>query len=109
MTMFGYNMLGFGAGISGGGDFYATGGNTIAGAGLDIVHTFTASGTFAVVAGETAVSYLVVAGGGAGCSGGGGAGGFLTGTELDVTSQSYTVSIGAGAAGVAVGGARRLS
>ena len=30
-----------------GADFYATGGNTIAGDGLNIYHSFTASGTFA--------------------------------------------------------------
>ena len=40
---------------SGSSDFFATGGNTIAGAGLGIVHTFTGSGTFAVVAGEAVV------------------------------------------------------
>jgi hypothetical protein len=83
MTMFGYNILGFGSTLANAGataGFFATGGNTITGAGVDLVHTFTASGTFAVVVGETVVDYLVIAGGASGSShyvaGGGGAGGY---------------------------------
>ena len=82
------------------GDFYATGGNTIAGAGLDIVHTFTASGTFAVVSGSTAVSSLVIAGGGGGGQyGAGGAGGYRS-------SYGGEASGGGGSAetAIAVGG-----
>ena len=128
MTMFGYNILGFGstlanAGAAGG--FFATGGNTITGAGLDIVHTFTASGTFAVVAGETAVSYLVIAGGGGGgkqLGGGGGAGGYRASfnseasggggsaeTALTLGTSSNTVTIGAGGAGATATSATGVS
>ena len=60
-----YSMQG-GISSSGGVDVFATGGNTITGAGLNIAHTFTSSGTFAVVVGEIVVSYLVIAGGGGG-------------------------------------------
>ena len=62
-------------------------------------HTFTASGNFVVnLSGN--VDYFMVAGGGAGgggpIAGGGGAGGYLTGTSLAVTAQSYAVVVGAG-------------
>jgi len=68
------------------------------------VNTFTSSGSF-VVTGTGTVEYLVVAGGGGGGAGnyggagGGGAGGFLTASDYEVTTQSYTVTIGAGGAG----------
>jgi hypothetical protein len=51
------------------------------------------------------VEYLVVAGGGGGGSnagGGGGAGGLLTGIVTVATGASYTVTVGAGGAGVTV-------
>jgi hypothetical protein len=51
------------------------------------------------------VEYLVVAGGGSGGSnagGGGGAGGLLTGIVTVAASTSYTVTVGAGGAGVTV-------
>ena len=68
------------------------------------VHTFTSSGTFDVTfAPENAeVEYLVVAGGGGGHGsfqspggGGGGAGGLLDGS-VQITSQSYSIFVGAG-------------
>jgi len=84
--------------------FLGSGGvmSTYASGGTDyIVHTFRTSGAFEAVAGD--VDYLVVAGGGAGGAhaggGGGGAGGFRTGAALEVTAQSYTVTIGAGGVG----------
>ena len=84
------------------------------------VHTFTSSGSFVVQAlslesSKNNVQYLVVAGGGSGAvtdngwgAGGGGAGGFRTnvpghpkaGGSLAVTAQSYTVTVGAGGAGL---------
>ena len=95
--------------------FAATGGTVTDVAGYR-VHTFTSSGTFTVSKGSTDVEYLVIAGGGGGDSnrgaGGGGAGGYrcsVTGessgggaaaeTKLNVTTGSYTVTIGAGGVG----------
>jgi hypothetical protein len=66
-----------------------------------MVHTFKTSGTFFPSI-SVNVDYLVVGGGGGGggwAGGGGGAGGFLTGTGLAVTPQSYTVSVGGGGQG----------
>jgi len=103
----------------------ATGG-TITTSGDCKIHTFTGPGTFAVTASTTPanneVSYLVLAGGGAGGffnGAGGGAGGFreskapLTpytaspldgystpGNRVTVTSQSYPIVVGAGGAAV---------
>ena len=71
------------------------------------VHQFTAVGnsTFTVqtAGSDPAIEYLVVAGGAGGGwdnAGGGGAGGFRTGTTT-VTTQDYTVVVGAGGAGKA--------
>jgi hypothetical protein len=64
------------------------------------VHTFTSSGTF-VPQTSGQVDMLVVAGGGAGGNdhgGGGGAGGFRAVTSHTATAQSYTITVGAGAA-----------
>jgi hypothetical protein len=68
-------------------------------------HTFGASGTFTAQQSLTA-DILVVAGGGGGgtggdgeAGGGGGAGGYRTGTSLSLTSQAYTVTVGAGGVG----------
>jgi len=101
--IYGYNGTAFVAlsnqqGIGSGGDIttYVASGVTYA------VHTFRSSGAF-VPRGTIDVDYLVVAGGGAGGAhaggGGGGAGGFRTGAALEVTAQSYTVTIGAGGVG----------
>ncbi len=82
----------------------ATGG-TITYSGNYKIHTFTSSGTFTVSANPNNISveYLVVAGGGGGGAvygGGGGAGGLRTGTGFAVSAgNSYTVTVGAGAAG----------
>lgn len=68
-------------------------------------HTFTSVGNF-IPNQSLSCDYLVVAGGGSGAlgnAGGGGAGGYLTGTGLSVTAQSYAVLIGAGGAS-AIGG-----
>lgn len=90
----------------------ASGGNRIDYDGTYWIHTFNTSGTFTP---QTALScdYLVVAGGGGGGTanfaargsggsggGGGGAGGFRTGTGLSVLAQSYSITVGAGGAGV---------
>ena len=104
----------------------ATGGNTTATVCTDFkVHTFTSPGTFCVSAvgnptGSDTVSYLVVAGGGAGSSsdvaGAGGAGGYREGRAtydsysvsplnapagLPVSVQGYPITVGAGGAGQA--------
>jgi len=53
--------------------------------------------------GNYSVSYLIAAGGGGGCTqhgGGGGAGGLLTGTVTLIPGTTYTVTVGAGGAGV---------
>jgi hypothetical protein len=69
------------------------------------VHTFTATGILTVTSADNniaTVEYLVVGGGGGGApagfrGGGGGAGGLRTGT-FNLTSGTYTVSVGAGGA-----------
>jgi len=71
------------------------------------VHTFTTSGTLTLDVGTDAtygdiVEYLVIAGGAGGggeLGGGGGAGGYLTGTSFNVTTQAYSITVGAGGAG----------
>jgi hypothetical protein len=65
------------------------------------VETFTASGTLTVT-GTCTVSYLIVAGGGAGGEGGGGAGGVKTGT-FTLTTGTYPVTVGAGEPAVVCG------
>lgn len=53
--------------------------------------------------GSSTLSYLVIAGGGSGGGsngGGGGAGGYLAGTAAPTVGATYTVTVGAGAAGV---------
>ena len=76
-TMFGYNVLGFGAG--GGAKFIAATGGCVAESGNYKVHTFNSPGTFCVscIGDDAVVSYVVVAGGGGGSGPqyGGGAGG----------------------------------
>jgi len=71
------------------------------------VHTFTTSGNFSVT-GSGSVDYLVVGGGGGGgggngssgwVGGGGGAGGFLTAASYALTTQTYTITVGAGGIG----------
>lgn len=80
------------------------------------VHTFTSSGTFTVLSGASNVEYLVIAGGGGGgraYAGGGGAGGYrcnvngeLSGgssaieSPLLLSAGEYTVTVGAGGAGI---------
>jgi len=97
---FGYQVLGFGAGLSGPEFIVATGG-TITTSGNFKIHKFTGDGTFCVSAGSgdvAVVDYIVVAGGagGGGSSlpnerggGGGGAGGFR---ESPGSSTCYTAS-----------------
>jgi len=72
------------------------------------IHTFITSGTFTVSSGGD-IEYLLIAGGASGGaansaaqdgSGGGGAGGYKTATGHAVTIQAYTITIGAGGAGV---------
>ena len=85
--------------------FSVTGG-TITTSGSYTIHTFTSSGTL-VVTGDGTVDYLTVAGGGGGGKddysagrggGGGGAGGYRTASSFNVSSQSYTITVGAGGA-----------
>jgi len=102
-----------------GSDFITATGGTITTCGDFKIHTFTASGCFAVTGGGgslAVVDYLVVGGGGAGganIGGGGGAGGFRESynpctsgsysasplanpTSLPVSVQAYPVTIGGG-------------
>ena len=78
----------------------ATGG-TVTTVGCYKIHTFICSGAFTVTA-PGSVEIVAVAGGGAGGSGygGGGAGGIIYHPSLSVTSQTYTISIGAGGTAV---------
>ena len=69
------------------------------------VHTFNSSSQLIFSVADAPVEYLVIAGGGTGYriqnqggGGGGGAGGYRTATDLGVTAQSYTVTVGAGGA-----------
>ena len=83
-----------------------SGGNPIYSGGKTI-HTFTSSGTLSCAAAVSSAQVLIVAGGGGGgggltaiaYGGGGGGGGLLQGT-LSLTARSYTVTVGAGGAGV---------
>jgi hypothetical protein len=87
----------YGIGGAGDGGPKATGG-MITRSGDYWVHTFTASGTFTPTA-NISCDYLVIAGGGPGVVGGGGAGGYRSGTGLQVlSSTSYPVTVGAGGA-----------
>jgi hypothetical protein len=75
----------------------ATGGTVVTSGGYTY-HTFTSSGTFTALSSGT-VELLMVAGGGCGGSstgGGGGAGGLIYNTNISVTPQAYTVTVGAG-------------
>ncbi len=75
-------------------------GGTITTSGSYRIHTFTSSGSFATDRNSLSVEYLLIGGGGAGgddIGGGGGAGGVLSGTQ-SLSSQSYSVIIGAGGA-----------
>ena len=104
---FGYTVLGFGSGASD--PYVAATGGTVTTDGDFKVHPFTSSGTFTVTNPSSSVSsieYLVIAGGGGGGAGGGanagggaGAGGYRTATGLGVTSQAYSITVGAGGAG----------
>ena len=107
--------------VSGASDFICATGGTITTCGDYKIHTFNASGCFAVTAGASApnnvVSYVVVGGGGGGGysqGGGGGAGGFREGknspdpyadSPLDagsgivISTQTYSITVGAGGAG----------
>lgn len=78
-------------------------GGTITNSGGYRIHTFTTVGNSNFISSDAGtVEYLIVAGGGAGGgrhAGGGGAGGMLTGS-INVSAQSYTISVGAGGTGV---------
>ena len=106
---------------SGDSDFITATGGTITTCGNFKIHTFNASGCFAVTQGQSApnnkVSYVVVAGGGGTAvnqAGGAGAGGFRegkcssdpyadspldSGTAITVTTQTYPITVGAGGPG----------
>ena len=95
-TLYGVTSAGYGA--------KATGGIITSDANY-YYHTFLASGTFTPTQ-SLSCDVLVIAGGGSGgqvYSGGGGAGGLAQQTGRSVTATGYTVTIGAGGAGVAAG------
>jgi hypothetical protein len=90
------------AGVGGGAGAAATGGTVTEPGDGYRYHTFTTSSTLTVTAGGS-VDYLVVAGGGGGTgatstSPGAGAGGVVTGTT-NISSGSYTITIGNGGLG----------
>jgi hypothetical protein len=115
--MFGYQVLGFGAGGSAFKPLVATGG-TVTTCGAYKIHVFTSPGTFCVsCAGVNAqVDYIVQAGGGGGGrTGGAGAGGLRftsvnytapsctsprSGTEITLCAQAYPITIGGGGSGI---------
>ena len=97
--------------------FTATGG-TISTSGTYKIHTFTSSGTFTVTQGTATIEYLVIGGGGGGGTvstvpgGGGGAGGYRSAVvgessggganaenTVDLSTGSYTITVGAGGSG----------
>jgi len=101
----------------------ATGG-TITTDGDYKVHTFTGSGTFAVstVGDIGTVEYLLIAGGAGGANGGGGAGGYRTSVSgqtsganssaegtVFLSSDSYSITVGAGGGQAGNGGNSTLS
>jgi len=70
------------------------------------IHTFTQNGTFTPSTNMN-VEVLVVGGGGGGgynAGGGGGAGGVVYNNSLDLSAESYQISIGAGGSGSVGGG-----
>ena len=79
-------------------------GGTIAVIGGYRIHTFTSSGTF-TASGNCTVSYLAVAGGGAGSldCGAAGAGGFLQGSA-SLSAGPYSITVGAGGSNFVNGG-----
>ena len=84
--------------------FISATGGTITYSGNYAIHTFNSSGTFTVttVPSGSTVEYLLIGGGGSGggsTGGGGGAGGYLTNASLSVSATTYSIVIGAGAAG----------
>jgi hypothetical protein len=99
-----YGNNGFYLNFKGGGIIAATGG-AVTTDGNYKVHSFTADGTFTPTVGGF-VEYLVIAGGGGSGlantgsprAGGGGAGGYRTG-YLEVTGQSYSITVGDGGTG----------
>ena len=103
--MFGYQVLGFGAGGKSA-SVEATGGNTVTDNGDFKVHTFTSPGqiTFQAIPATASVEYLLVAGGGGGGDGGGdggagGAGGLVEGSSTSFTAAAFAVTVGSGGAG----------
>jgi hypothetical protein len=60
------------------------------------VLTFTSNGTFNVTGDILNISYLIIAGGGAGYSGGGGAGGLLFNDSYNISAGNYSVFVGKG-------------
>jgi len=92
------------------------GGGIVTSVGGSTIHTFTTSGSLVPLSTLT-VSYLILAGGGAGgtdtsggfAAGGGGAGGMLSGSDLDVDTNSiYVVTVGAGGATAASSGSNSV-
>jgi len=89
---------------------FETTGGTKTTSGSYTYHTFTSSGTFAVVGQNRSADYLIVAGGGGGggngggygyYGGGGGAGGLIQ-ASTTISTGSYAITVGAG--GVTRGG-----
>ena len=76
------------------------------------VHTFTGNGTFELFnSNATNFEYMIIAGGGAGASsmgGGGGAGGLIhnVGSPVDLSPDSYSIVVGAGATGTSFSSSR---
>ena len=81
--------------------FSATGGNSTVTSGGYKYHVFTASGNL-VVTGSKAAQALIIAGGGGGGGqsvnggGGGGAGGVVLASAINLTAQTYSITVGGG-------------
>lgn len=73
----------------------ATGG-ALTTSGTDNIRTFTSNGTLTITSGSCNIKVLVVAGGGGASQGGAGAGGLISNSSYHVTSQAYSVTVGAG-------------
>jgi hypothetical protein len=81
----------------------AIGGDTITTDGSFWYHAFKYSGSFTPLKNLTADVLVVAGGGGGGCAslgGGGGAGGFLAFTSQALSPANYSITVGAGGAGV---------
>jgi len=98
-------MTALGGGDGGTSIFYTTSGGTVSAltpiAGTNDAYISITAGTTLTLSANCSADILVVGGGGGGSTGGGGAGQVVYQTNQTLNSGSYTITIGAGGAGVA--------